>query len=147
MVVSPSSGKIFAIRPHNWGREEALTWLEQGECLLTDGLVDPPLGVLHGEEWVTIFVREHDLGCLVAKREVKQESAPPPDPLPQRKPVSDADANREFDKWRESRGDNIPSEKEDIDYMRQFGVSRNRVRKMRQRPGVKRRPTGNRRLP
>ena len=48
-VISPSSGKTFAIRPHHWAREKALTWLEQGECLLTEDLVDPPLGVLHRE--------------------------------------------------------------------------------------------------
>ena len=47
VVVSPSSGKTFEIRPHHWAREKALTWLEQGECLLTEDLVDPPLGMLY----------------------------------------------------------------------------------------------------
>ena len=41
MVISPSSGKTFTIRRTHWGREIALTWLEQGECLLTEDLVDP----------------------------------------------------------------------------------------------------------
>ena len=146
-VVSPSSGKTFEIRPHHWAREIALTWFEQGECLLTEGLVDPPLGRLYGEERAKIFVRQHDWQRLVAKQEVKQESVPPHDPLPLSKSVSEADAIRLFDEWRESRGDNIPSEKEDIDYMKQYGVSRDRVRKLRQRSGVRNRSTGKRRLP
>ena len=40
-VISPSSGDTFAIRPQHWAREIALTWLEQGECLLTEDFVDP----------------------------------------------------------------------------------------------------------
>ena len=138
-VVNASSGKTFEIRKHHWAREIALTWLEQGECLLTDGLVDPPLGMLHGKERANIFVSQHDFQRLV--------SVPPHDPLPPSKPVSEAEANRKFDEWRERRSDNIPSEKEDIDYMKQFGVSRHRVRKMRQQLGVRIRPTGKRRLP
>ena len=63
------------------------------------------------------------------------------------KPVSEADAIREFEAWRESCGDNIPSAKEDIAHMKLHGVSRGRVRKLRQQPGVKRRPTGKRRQP
>jgi hypothetical protein len=146
-VVCPRSGKTFHIRSHYWAREEALTWLEQGECLLTEYLVDPPLGLLYGEERVKIFVSQNDFQRLVAKQEDKQEAVPPPDSSPSTKPVSEADAVRKFDEWRESRGDNIPSEKEDINYMKQFGVSRDRVREMRQRPGVKLRSTGERRLP
>ena len=44
-VICPRSGKTYKIRPHHWAREIALNWLEQGECLLTEGLVDPPLGM------------------------------------------------------------------------------------------------------
>jgi hypothetical protein len=144
-VVSPSSGKTFEIRRHHWASEKALTSLEQGECLLTEDLVDPPLGMLHGKERVNIFVSQHDFQRLVAKQAPKQESVPHHNHLPPPKPVSEADATKKFDEWRESRGDDIPSEKEDIDHMKPLGVSRDRVRKLRRRPGVKIRRTGKRR--
>ena len=73
-VVSPSSGETFAIRPQHWAREIALTWLEQGECLLTEGFVDPArlagpgAGYAARGERVTIFVSEHDLQRLMARR-------------------------------------------------------------------------------
>ena len=41
MVISSCSGDTFAIRPRHWAREIALTWLEQGECLLNEDFVDP----------------------------------------------------------------------------------------------------------
>ena len=77
-VICPRSGKTHTIRPGRWALAEALTWFEQGECWLTEHLVDPPLGMLYGKERVTIFVGEHDLQRLMAKQEVKQEAAPPP---------------------------------------------------------------------
>ena len=73
LVVS-RSGKSYKIWPYHWGNDElAPTWFEQGECLLTDGLVDPPLRMFQGEERANIFVSEHDLQRLMAKQEVKQE--------------------------------------------------------------------------
>jgi hypothetical protein len=149
-VFSPSSGRSYAIDRHNWVREIALTWLEQGECLLTepDADADDPFFSPGYGERVKIFVRRDDLQRLIANQEVKQESVPPPDPIPPRpKPISEADKNRRFDEWRESRVDNIPSEKEDIDYMKKYGVSRDWVRKRRQQTGVKIRPSGKRRPP
>ena len=76
MVICPRSGKTHTIRQHYWALEEAPTWLEQGECRLTEYLVDPPLGMMYGKERVTIFVSEHDLQRLMAKQEVKQAAAP-----------------------------------------------------------------------
>jgi hypothetical protein len=76
LVVS-RSGKNYKIRPYHWGGELAPTWFEQGECWLTEYLVDPPLGMFHGKERAYIFVGEHDLQRLMAKQEVKQEAAPP----------------------------------------------------------------------
>jgi hypothetical protein len=147
MVVSPSSGKTFAIRPHHWGRDIALTWLEQGECLLTEGLVDPPWSWLGGDERAKIFVSQDEFQRLVAKQEGKQDPVPHPNPLSPRKRVSEADAIRKFDEWRRSCGDDIPSVKEDIAHMKLHGVSRRRVRELRERPGVELRKTGKRRLP
>ena len=68
----------------HWAREIALTWLEQGECLLNEDFVYPiarargpwALAALRGGERATIFVSEHDLQRLMAKQEVKQEAAP-----------------------------------------------------------------------
>ena len=98
MVVSPSSGDTFAIRPQHWAREIALTWLEQGECLLNEDFVYPlPLflalraGFRAGRgERATIFVSEHDFQRLMAKQEVKQEAVPSD-------PIADVEA-REKDK-------------------------------------------------
>ena len=83
-VISPSSGHTFTIRPQHWAREIALTWLEQGECLLAEDLVDPIAPELAGPgrwpelrrgERAYIFVGEHDLQRLMAKQ-AKQEAAP-----------------------------------------------------------------------
>ena len=97
MVISPSSGDTFAIRPQHWAREIALTWLEQGECLLTEDFVDPrpfsmapspqqsappkasrqssrALGAGLAAEGRAIFVSEHDCQRLVAKQVVKHET-------------------------------------------------------------------------
>jgi hypothetical protein len=110
---------------------------------LKEGLVDPPLDMLYGEELVKIFVSQHDFQRLLAKHEVKDEPVPPHDPVPPPKRMSEADARRKFDEWRESRGDNIPSGKEDVAHMKQHGVSRDRVRELRKRPEVKKRPSSN----
>jgi hypothetical protein len=77
MVIYPGTGATHTIYPERWGLEEALTWLEQGECLLTGGLVYPRLDLSFTKEpTVSIFVNEHDLQRLMAKQEVKQEAAP-----------------------------------------------------------------------
>jgi hypothetical protein len=80
-VICPRSGKTYTIIPHHWAREIASTWLEQGECLLTEGLVTPPWGMLYDEERVPIFMSEHDLQCLMER----QESIP-------RDPIADVEA-------------------------------------------------------
>ena len=44
MVIYPGTGATHTIFPKRWGLEQAPTWLEQGECLLTSGsLVYPRL--------------------------------------------------------------------------------------------------------
>ena len=78
-VIHPGSGETYTIFPERWALEIALTWLEQGECLLTSGLVYPRLGIsFNNDPTVRIFVSEHDLQRLMAKEEVKQEAVPPP---------------------------------------------------------------------
>ena len=78
-VIDPGSGKTYTIFPDRWALEKALTWLERGECPLTEGLVYPRLGIqFRKEPTVEIFVSEHELLRLMAKEEVKQEAVPPP---------------------------------------------------------------------
>ena len=84
-VISPSSGHTFAIRSEHWAREIALTWLERGECLLTEDFVDPFSPELAGPgrwpsllrgERATIFASEHDFQRLLAQQATKQEPVP-----------------------------------------------------------------------
>jgi hypothetical protein len=115
-VISPSSGHTFAILSEHWALEIALTWLEQGECLLTEDFVDPwPLSMapsaqsvgspenippelagpgrwpsLRRGERAPIFVSEHDCQRLMAQQATKQESFPSD-------PIADVEA-REKDK-------------------------------------------------
>ena len=76
MVISPSSGDAFVILQQHWALEKALTWLEQGECLLDGDFVFPYKPELAGPgrwprvvrgEPATIFVSEQDLQRLMAK--------------------------------------------------------------------------------
>jgi hypothetical protein len=127
-----STGRMYDIIPDSWATEVALNWLESGTCLLPDEegkvrITTERFGMLYGPEIATIFILESDLQRLIGPAS-KREA---------RRPVtSDADARRHFEEWRESRGDDIPSLKGDANYMRQFGVSRDRVRKLRKGDGV-----------
>jgi hypothetical protein len=98
-VISLSSGHTFGIRSEHWAREIALTWLERGECLLTDDFVDPFSPELAGPgrwpwlrrgESATIFVSEHDFQRLLTQQATKQEPVPSD-------PIADVEA-REKDK-------------------------------------------------
>ena len=157
MVVSPSSGDSFAIRPQYWAREIALTWLEQGECLLNEDFVYPwplflapsaqsvgcpesippePPSLLRGER-ATILVSEHDCQRLMAQRTAKQEYSDHGPPVR----LAEAKIEPEFRRWREQHPSGyIPTESEDAAHMKQFGVSRDTVRELRK--GYPRRPRG-----
>jgi hypothetical protein len=92
-VVHPETGKTHTIFPERWALEKAPTWFEQGECLLTSGLVYPRLGILFSNDpIVPIFVSEHDLQRLMAKQEVKQGAVPPS----RGKPASEADPSEKI---------------------------------------------------
>ena len=77
-VIDPETGKTHTIVSDGWARDEALVWLEQGKCLLTEApWFDPRLsGLFRNVPTVPIFVSEHDLQRLMAKQEGKQEPAP-----------------------------------------------------------------------
>ena len=80
-IIDPRTGKTHTIFPERWGLEKSWTWLERGECLLTSGLVYPPLGISFNEDpTVSIFMSEQDLQRLKANWATKQETAPPPIP-------------------------------------------------------------------
>jgi hypothetical protein len=133
-----NTGRMFDIIPDTWATETALYWLESGTCLLPneDGKVritTERFGMFYGPENATIFILESDVQRLIgpaSKREAR------------RTVTSDAEARRHFEEWRKRRGDDIPSLNEDANYMRQFGVSRDRVRKLRKSDGVVNLPRG-----
>ena len=73
-VIHPGSGETYTIFSERWALEKALTWLEQGECLLTR--VSSTLALASRSTrtpTVSIFVSEHDLQRLMAKQATKQE--------------------------------------------------------------------------
>jgi len=127
-----NTGRMFDIVPDAWATETALYWLESGTCLLPNEegkvrITTERFDMFYGPEIATIFILESDLQRLIGPAS-KREA---------RRPVtSDADARRLFKEWRKRRGDDIPSLKEDVNHMRQFGVSRDGVRELRKGDGV-----------
>ena len=127
-----STGRMFDIIPNSWATETALRWLESGECLLPNEkgkvrITTERFDMFYIPENATIFILENDLQRLIGPAS-KREA---------RRPVtSDAEARRHFEEWRKSCGDDIPSLKEDANHMRQFGVSRDSVKKLRKGDGV-----------
>jgi hypothetical protein len=126
------TGRMFDIIPEAWATETALRWLESGTCLLPNEqgkvrITTERFDMFYGPKNATIFILESDLQRLIG----------PANKRDARRPVtSDAEARRHFEEWRKRRGDDVPSLKEDADYMRQFGVSRNKVRELRKGAGV-----------
>jgi len=123
---------MFDIIPASWATETALLWLESGECLLPDEngkvrITTQRFDMFYGSENATIFISENDLQRLIGPASKRKA----------RRPVtSEAEARRHFEEWRKSRGDDIPSLKDDANHMKQFGVSRDSVRKLRKGDGV-----------
>jgi len=149
-IVHPKTGETHTIFPERWALEEALTWLEQGKCLLTSGLVCPRLGIsFNNDPTVNIFVSEHDLQRLIAQQATKQEysdqrsETQPASPVQTitRHRLAEARIEPEFRRWREQHPSGyIPTESEDAGHMKQFGVGRDKVRELREK--YPRRPRG-----
>jgi len=136
-VVHPGSGETYTIFPERWALEVALAWLEQGECLLTSGLVYPRLGISFNKDpTVSIFMSEHDLQRLVAQQTAKQEYSDQSPPVR----LAEAKIEPEFRRWREQQDDYIPTGAEDTKHMKKFGVARDTVRELRK--GYPRRSPG-----
>jgi hypothetical protein len=133
-----NTGRMFDIISDAWATETALYWLESGTCLLPNEkgkvrITTERFDMFYGPENATIFVLESDLQRLIGPASKRKA----------RRPVtSDAEARRHFEEWRKRHGDDIPSLNEDANYMRQFGVSRDRVRKLRKSDGVVNLPRG-----
>ena len=130
-VVHPGSGETYTIFPERWALEVALAWLEQGECLLTSGLVYPRLGISFNKDpTVSIFMSEHDLQRLVAQQTAKQEYSDQSPPVR----LAEAKIEPEFRRWREQHPSGyIPTESEDAAHMKQLGVGRDKVRELREK--------------
>jgi len=125
-AMEPRTGRMLDIIPSSWGIEAAQGWLESGTCTLPDEkgkvrITTERFRMFSRPEIATIFILEVDLKRLIGPASARER----------RPRVSDAEAKRLFEEWRKRRGDDIPSRKEDVSQMRQFGVSRDRVRQLR----------------
>lgn len=112
-------GKFDFIKPEGWGGEAGLEILCCGVAWLDYGPLTASRLVLFKKETIETFAAK----SISADAENRA-------PLPR---VIQADIEKHFNEWRNSRGQNIPSEAEDYNHMRQFGVSRERVRSLRQK--------------
>jgi hypothetical protein len=141
-ALAQSTGRMIEITSNSWATEPALQWLESGTCLLPDEngkvrITDERLGLLYQAEAATIFILENDLRRLMV---AKPKGAGARELG--RMVISNVEAKTRFDEWRKSRGDDIPSQKEDVNHMRQFGVSRDRVKDLRRGGGIINLPRG-----
>jgi hypothetical protein len=118
------NGKWHEIPAERWGAEDGL------DSLLT-GLV--------GKYVVLLAVKDLEALCRTSGSNKKASNR-----LAQRT-ISDAQAEQNFKDWRAQRGQDIPTEAEDCRYMKQFGVSRERVRLLRTK--VENRARGKRKNP
>jgi hypothetical protein len=111
-------GKFDFIKSEGWGGEAGLEILCCGIAWLDHGPLTVSRLVLFKTETIEAFAEKPISADL-------RSPAPPPR-------VRQADVQKRFNEWRSSRGLSIPSEVEDYSHMRQFGVSRERVRDLRQ---------------
>ena len=137
-----STGRMFDIIPDSWATEMALRWLESGTSLLPNEegkvrITTKRFGMFYRPENATIFIWESDLRRLI---DAKPKGASAREAG--RRVISEAEARGHFEEWRKCRGDDIPSRKEDVSHMSQFGVSRKRVFALRNGVGVRKRPRG-----
>jgi len=141
VVLRSDTGELIEILTRCWATETALRWFETGTCLLPNEngkvrITAERFDMFYQPENAPIFILEVDLKRLISSATARKV----------RKPViSDADVRRLFEEFRKGRGDDIPSLKEDVSHMRQFGVSRPRVLALRRDVGVRKLPRGNHR--
>jgi hypothetical protein len=141
-VLRPDTGELLGILSRCWATETAVRWFESGTCLLPDEngkvrITAERFDMFYRPENAAIFVLENDLQRLIDAK-LKGEGAR----VSGRRIISNAEAKNIFEDWRKSRGDNIPSLAEDYNRMKQFGVSRDRVKELRRGDGVVNLPRG-----
>jgi hypothetical protein len=110
------NGKWHDIPAERWGADDGLDSLLRGFVRLGKGGVS---------RLILLAVKDLEALCRTSGSNKKAGNR-----LAQRT-ISDAKAEREFKVWRAQRGQDIPTEAEDCHYMKQFGVSRERVRLLR----------------
>jgi hypothetical protein len=107
-------GEFGWIKPSGWGGDNAMSILL--------------LGIVDLEDDVTgrrVLFKIESVDKLIA---TSARAAGKPE-MPK---LSEAAVGRAFKKWRDSRGENIPTQTEDFAHMRQLGVGRDRTMKLRQ---------------
>jgi hypothetical protein len=128
------TGELTSHDRQMWGATVAEMWIENdGEIYILDGGAEtirtnatdhwePPSG-----EYGDFLVVEESLRAFLltsARTALRNRNNEP-------RRYSLAEARTKFGEWRAHRGDNIPTEKEDIAHMKQFNVPRDLVRKLR----------------
>lgn len=105
-------GEFGWIKSAGWGGDEGIWILFRGVVTLEDG-------------WVRLILFKIDaidrFAVAAAPSSAKQE----------RPKLSVREAKQKFKEWRESRGEDTPTQNEDFEYMRRLGVSRDRVKLLR----------------
>ena len=95
---------------------------------------DPFGAGVAGDGYCWIFVTRESLqGCLASMRVLSEMPTGVEAPSGHGAPISMKARNEKFAEWRKSRGVMIPTEKEDVAHMKQFGVGRDAVRELRSR--------------
>jgi hypothetical protein len=111
------SGRFGAIPAARWGADDGRQSLLRGVICLDEGDTEVSRLALLKIKDVEKFARQPTTGVGHSNQG--------------RPSISDAKARDELLKFRESRGGSIPTEKEEVAYLRALGVSRQRARKIR----------------
>ena len=112
------SGRFGAIPAERWGADDGRQSLLRGVICLDEGDTEVSRLALFKIKDVEKFARQPITGCVGQSNQGRSG-------------ISDAKARKEFLKFRESRGGSILTEKEEVAYLRELGVSRQRARKIR----------------
>jgi hypothetical protein len=110
------NGKWNDIPAERWGADDGLDSLLRGVIWLDEGDVS---------RLVLLAVKDLEALCKTCGSNKKAGNRPA------QRTISDAKAEQVFKAWRAQRGQDIPTEAEDCRHMKQFGVSRDRVRLLR----------------
>jgi hypothetical protein len=128
-------GKPLQLPRHGWENAGFLQNSIGSSFVGPDDLTDPgPDTEINGVRRPVYFVRS-DLVALVEETIIgaaaAQTTSEQPTKMVPARHMSERASREKFKEWRETRGDNLPSEKEDIAHMKQFGVGRDSVRALR----------------